>query len=222
MTTDKRYKYPRTPHHPLSPGNTDDDKLMSKETLVKNFSNVEVVITEKMDGENTTMYKNHFHARSIDSNFHPSRSYVKRLWSEISYMIGDGERICGENVYARHSLAYDNLESYFLGFSYWDSDVCLSWDDTIAHFERLGIVPVKVLYRGLYSDAVVDDLIKTLDFEKTEGFVIRTVSSFKYNEFANSVCKYVRPNHVSTEKYWMHCDVVPNNLNGSKGVTYGH
>lgn len=36
-----------------------------------------VVITEKMDGENTTLYRDGLHARSLDSRHHPSRNWVK-------------------------------------------------------------------------------------------------------------------------------------------------
>jgi len=43
----------------------------------------EVVVTEKMDGENTTMYCDNIHARSIDGRHHPSRDWVKMTVGEI-------------------------------------------------------------------------------------------------------------------------------------------
>jgi hypothetical protein len=43
------YKYPRTYHLPHSPGMTDDDKLMPN---FMGFRDTEIVISEKMDGEN--------------------------------------------------------------------------------------------------------------------------------------------------------------------------
>ena len=60
----KYYKYPRTPHLPWSPGKTNDDKVL-KDT--SHFLGKEIVMSLKMDGEATTLYNNHMHARSIDS-----------------------------------------------------------------------------------------------------------------------------------------------------------
>ena len=45
----KYIKYPRTWHHPISEGVTDDDKVL-KDT--SNFEGKEIVVTVKMDGEN--------------------------------------------------------------------------------------------------------------------------------------------------------------------------
>ena len=136
-----RVKYPRTFHFPWSPGASSDDKTLSS---VSHFVNREVVATEKMDGENTSGYSDgYIHARSLDSNNHPSRNWVKRFWSERYYNLPDGWRLCGENVYASHSIMYDELKSYFLGFSIWDGNQCLSWDDTLFWFQELGITPVR-------------------------------------------------------------------------------
>lgn len=49
------------------------------------FLGQEVVVTEKIDGENTTMYPDHIHARSLDSNHHPSRNIVKQLHGQVNY-----------------------------------------------------------------------------------------------------------------------------------------
>ena len=124
IATEERYKYPRTFHIPGSPGATSDDKVLSN---LDHFEGQEVVITEKMDGENTTIYPDYLHSRSLDSNNHPSRNWVKRLQGEIGYKIPKGLRICGENVFAQHAISYDKLPSYFLVFSIWEGNTCLSW-----------------------------------------------------------------------------------------------
>ncbi|WP_444997397.1 RNA ligase family protein [Aliikangiella sp. IMCC44359] len=124
-----RYKYPRTPHLPWSPGATRDDIRCVDSKI---FEDRMVVVTEKMDGENATLYKNHMHARSIDSRHHPSRDWLKKFHASIAYNIPAGWRICGENLFAQHSIAYKNLSSYFYGFSIWNEDNdCLSWKDTL-------------------------------------------------------------------------------------------
>ncbi len=62
----EKYKYHRTPHLPFSEGATSDDKILKTDD---HFYRMEdVVVTIKMDGENTTVYPDGtFHARSIAS-----------------------------------------------------------------------------------------------------------------------------------------------------------
>src|SRR5829696_5384608 len=95
------------------------------------LSGREVVVTEKLDGENTTMYADGLHARSLDSAHHPSRAWVKALQGRIGPGIPAGWRVCGENLYARHSIPYEDLDSWFYGFSVWDGEDCLDWDRTV-------------------------------------------------------------------------------------------
>lgn len=205
-----RFKYPRTPHLPVSPGATNDDKMLAN---VDHFLGKDVVITMKMDGENTTMYNDGMHARSIDSRAHPSRDWVKAFHASICHEIPDGWRICGENLYARHSIEYENLPSYFMGFSVWDdSNTALTWESTVEVFTMLGIQSVPVLYEGVFNESVITQLIKNFDTEKNEGFVIRLAGSFHYTEFEQSVAKWVRENHVQTDTHWTHSKVVPNKL----------
>ena len=71
----KAIKYPRTPHLPWSPGASSDDVLLIDTQM---FMGKPVVISEKMDGENTTLYADRLHARSLDSRHHPSRTWVKQ------------------------------------------------------------------------------------------------------------------------------------------------
>lgn len=209
------FKYPRTLHLPISPGVSSDDKKLSENDFKKYFYSTPVVITEKLDGENCNLYSNYIHARSLDSRHHPSRDWVKRFHSEISYKIPEGWRVCGENMFARHSVSYDNLDSYFYGFSIWDeNNICLSWEDTKVFFEIIGIQCVP----ELECQIVIQDLetLKILGEKVTkqgkEGYVIRRRDSFHYNDFYKSVTKYVRANHVQTDTHWMSSEIVPNKL----------
>lgn len=144
-----RVKFPRTYHLPWSAGLTGDDrKLESLDHLIGH----ECVITEKMDGENTTMTRDYLHARSLSYEAHPSRSWVRALHGQIAHEIPEGMRVCGENLYAVHSIAYENLRSYFQVFAIWDKrNVCLSWDETVEWCALLGLEPVPVLGRGRWD-----------------------------------------------------------------------
>lgn len=213
----KYVKYPKTPHLPWSASRDDDDIVID---TITHFEGKRVIITEKMDGENTSMYNDHIHARSIDSRFHASRAWVRQAWGNIKHDIPEGWRICGENVYAEHSIAYKNLESYFLGFSIWNEhNECLSWDETLHWFSLLGITPVPVLYDGIWNKKEIDyitypfvTLVCNPDQGRHEGYVIRLADKIRYDDFAMSYGKYVRRNHVQTDEHWMFKEVIPNKL----------
>jgi hypothetical protein len=200
-------KYPRTYHLPWSPGKTRDDRALPDATC---FEGREVVVTEKMDGENTTLYPDHLHARSLDSSDHPSRSWVKGYHAKIAYQIPRGWRVCGENLFAVHSIQYSALPSYFLAFSIWDEfNHCLSWSDTLEWCELLGVDLVPTIYRGIWSE----DSVRELAFPGCcEGYVVRLADGFPYGEFRKSVAKYVRAGHVQTSHHWRFEKVRQNTL----------
>ena len=208
----ERFKYPHTPHFPWSRKVTHDDRVMSMTNLGW-FRGRRVVVTEKLDGENTTMYPDHIHARSLDSRFHASRSWVKSFWGGIRADIPKGWRICGENMYAKHSIYYTELESYFYGFSIWNEhNVALPWDETVEWFNLLGIVPVPVLYDGIYDEKIIKWLWKESDRDKIEGNVMRDADAIRFEDFERRFAKFVRKGHVQTDEHWMHAEIVPNLL----------
>lgn len=146
----------------------------------------------------------HVHARSIDSKGGEDRAWVKQfLVNNVCFNLPDGWRVCGENLWAEHSIHYDDLPSYFLGFSIWNErNECLPWNETREWFELLGITPVPVLYIGPWNQQTLHRIEAGLDFAKDEGYVVRTYDGFKYSEFKSSVAKFVRAGHVQTTKHW--------------------
>jgi hypothetical protein len=208
-----RVKYPRTFHVPWSPGATSDDKTLSD---LSHFEGQEVVVTVKLDGENCTLYRDGLHARSLEYDAHASRDWVKALHARIAHEIPEGWRICGENLYAQHSIHYKYLASYFQVFSIWDGLRCLDWDTTCAYASMLGLKTVPVLYRGEWDKKLISNLCGpgagAYNGDLLEGYVIRLASDFRYGAFKRSVAKYVRANHVTTSDHWKSQQVVPNGL----------
>lgn len=203
-------KYPRTNHVPWSQSVQSDDRVYRDMSF---FHGKRVIVTKKMDGENTSMYRHTIHARSIDGTHHYTRDWVKAFWATLNYEIPEGWRICGENLWGQHSIIYQDLESYFQGFSIWDErNVALSWDDTLEWFDLLGITPVEVMYDGIYDEEAIKKLYKDSDWETLEGWVMRVADSFSYSQFRHSVAKFVRKGHVQTDKHWKEGDVKPNGL----------
>lgn len=207
---DRYIKYPRTFHLPWSTPH-DDDKMMSS---LAAFEGEEVVVTVKMDGENCTMYSNHLHALSLDSSGGMDRHMVKRLHSQIAHEIPAGWRLCGENLYIRHSIHYQGLKSYFYLFSIWnEANCCLSWDETAEWARLLNLVTVPQLYRGLWQPEKIQSLYApTFEGNECEGYVVRVARSFAFNEFHSVVGKVVRKGHVQTTAHWRHQTMVPNDL----------
>ncbi len=209
MTT--RYKYPRTPHLPFSPAyNFDEEQLAN----LACFDREEIVITEKMDGENTTLYgTGGWHARGLDNNRkHESRDWIANYWSnKWGTGLSSGWRICGENLYAKHSIQYNDLIDYFYGISVWDeNNICKSWNETVVLFDSLGIPPVPTLYQGKFSFEAMTGVAAALRPDQ-EGFVMRLAGEFDYQNFSSYVAKWVRANHVQTpEKHWFASKVVKN------------
>lgn len=202
-----RIHYPRTPHLPWSPGVAADDVRAAGPG---GLAGREVVVTEKLDGENTTLYADGLHARSLDSAHHPSRAWVKGLQGRIGPGIPAGWRVCGENLYARHSIPYEDLDSWFYGFSVWDGEHCLDWDRTVRFLRGLGVPTPRVLWRGTFDERALRRL--KLDTARQEGYVVRTAAGFARADFGRCVAKWVRVGHVQTSTHWMFAQVVPNGL----------
>lgn len=193
-------KYPRTYHLPWSLGVTDDDKVGNPD----HFNGKNVVVMEKMDGENTTIYPDgRYHARSLDGTGYPWQApmineVLERLYTAQGSVLSPSERLCGENLYACHSIEYNELKAWFYAFSIWDDDVCLSHDDLLSR----GFTTPKEFYRGPYDEQLIKDIANDLDLCKCEGYVVRNVEGFHYKDFSKNVMKFVRKEHVQTDVHW--------------------
>lgn len=200
-----KYKYSRTFHLPWSQGISDDDKVL-KDT--SHFEGKEIVVLEKMDGENLTVYSDcSYHARSIDSSSNPWQhdvvsDIIGRMYNDSGCAISPTERMVFENLFAVHSIEYSNLTSYAYLLSVWEGENCLSHDRTIEVSNATGIpVPVE-LYRGIYNEKLLIEIANSLDTSKVEGYVVRTVEGFHIDDFCKSVSKFVRKGHVQTDEHW--------------------
>lgn len=207
------YKYPRTFHFDYSPNVQNDDRMHQNIDFLKDQK---IIGSIKMDGECTSMYPDYIHARSIDSKHHESRSVVKQIHASIKHMIPGGWRICGENLFAKHSIHYKNLKSYFQVFSVWDQyNIALNWNDTKSFCNDLNLETVPVFYEGIFSKQHISMLFKAYeDFstDPVEGYVVRLACEFHYNDFTSSTAKYVKKNHVKSDKFWISQPIIPNEL----------
>jgi hypothetical protein len=205
-------KYPKTMHLLSSPNlQNDDRRIESMERLIGQ----EVVITEKLDGENTSFHFDKVHVRSEDEmERHPSRSIIKAIWGAVRYQIPPHIQIVGENLYAKHSIYYDRLTDFFYVFAVIDKErkVFLSVDDTLEWCNKLALYHVPILFRGHYGGE--DDFMVPASStygDECEGYVVRDVKEIPVDEWKVRAAKYVRAKHVKTTEHWK-TDWIPNKL----------
>jgi hypothetical protein len=216
MISKNLHKYPRTYHLPWSESKTDDDKTLTIEQVLSNFSGKTIVVTEKLDGENTTIYSDGYcHARSIDSRNHESRSYIKSLAAKIGCELPEGWRLMGENLFAKHSIEYNRLPDYFILFGIADqSNIALSWNEVKQYGNILGLYTAPILYMGAYDEiSIRNSQPSTSAFGGcVEGYVVRNASNFSMNDFSKNVAKFVRANHIQSKDHWMYSPIITNKL----------
>jgi hypothetical protein len=156
------------------------------------------------------------HARSLDTLDHPSRHWVKALHAQIKLDIPEGWRLFGENLYAKHSIYYGALPTYFFLFMIVDSNgMVLSWDEMTEYATLLGLQLPPVLFRGVYDEKQIAGCYRGRCpvgwGEAQEGYVVRYAGSFPFGDFEHNVAKWVRAGHVQTDDFWMK-NWVPNKL----------
>lgn len=201
------YSYPRTSHVPSSPGATSDDKHLTKAGLNYLTSGVELITSEKMDGGNLSLYPDYFHGRSKDSGTHHWDTLAKSIWSRVRFDIPEGWRISAESMYARRSVAYDDLESPLFIIGIWDeTNSLISWDDTVEWAALFGLPTVPLIYRGNDWEQANKAWSEQFDTEASEGYVIRDAGKIRYEDFSTHVAKWVRKDHVRTSADWRHRD----------------
>ena len=201
-------KYNRTYHLPWSPGATSDDKIS---TDVENLVGTEIVITEKLDGENTGMTDKGVYARSHAAFTTSPWSREVRLLHKMKVedQLGEGVFLFGENMEGVHSIEYTNLDSYFYIFGIRDNNIWIPWQQVEEYSYLLDIPTVPVLFKGVVSSvkelkSLVDDLVSKQSElgGEIEGVVVRSAGMFHNDDFAENVMKWVRKDHVQTDEHW--------------------
>lgn len=213
-------KYNRTFHFPWSKGGTNDDKITNN---ISTLLNVPIVITEKMDGSNTSLEVNGCFARThAGPPNHPSFDGLKALHASLKYKIPEGIQIFGEWCYALHSIEYSELPSYFMIFNIRDLNkepIWYSWDMIELWAEELELPTVPVLFKGIISsEKELQELVESFMILPSEcggireGVVVRFADSFKDANFSQFVMKCVRENHVQTSDHWKNQEIIKNKL----------
>jgi hypothetical protein len=190
-------KYPRTYVLPWSDSIGEGDRSFR---AIDRLRDTRVIATEKMDGENVTLYRDFLHTRSVARIDHPSRAWLNAYWESMREGIPEGWRICGEYLYVAHSVTYTQLRSFFLAFSVWNErNICLNWDESLLFLNRIGVSAVLVLYDGRFDQEAIHLNWQRNTSPQSEGYIVRSAGDIAYGDFRNMVGKYIRAGYVQSE-----------------------
>ncbi|KFK92664.1 MULTISPECIES: RNA ligase family protein [unclassified Serratia (in: enterobacteria)] len=215
---DVQRKYGRTYHYPFSPGTTSDDRINKKYWQDMQLINL-LIHTEKLDGENNCLNQYGVFARSHAApTVSPWTRQIRQRWQQIKNDLGDIE-LFGENVYATHSIEYRALEQDFYLFAVRCKDIWLSWEEVrfYAALFDFACVPELALSdqrqtEAEYRASIIEQAGEAGCFAphdvhtglpcSMEGIVTRNAAEFPVAQFSHNVFKYVRKNHVKTDRHW--------------------
>jgi len=221
---DDFYKFPSTPHLALlGEVAVRDDKVIS-EFERGEFLRHELVVEEKVDGANLGIsFDESGNIRAQNRGAYLQFPYLGQ-WKKLSSWLApktdalfeqltDRYILFGEWCYAQHSVIYDRLPDWFLGFDIFDKKdqmffSCRRRDEM---FRRLGIVSVPFLGRGHYSlNKLKGFLAKSrLREGSAEGAYLR----FDKGNWLAQRAKLVRPEFIQTiGEHWSRKRIHPHRL----------
>jgi len=225
---DDFFKFPSTLHLALL-GSVEvrEDKVLSKAERNK-FLLHQLIIEEKVDGANLGISfdaSGNIRAQNRGSYLHlPDAGQWKKLsdWlalrTDILFeQLSDRYILFGEWCYAQHSVIYDQLPDWFLGFDVYDKDTqrffsCARRDEV---FRSMAVVPVPKLKCGYFMLSELRDLLSLSHLGKrpAEGIYLR----HDQGDWLIERAKLVRPAFIqSVEEHWSCSGIKANQLSPSK------
>jgi ATP-dependent RNA circularization protein (DNA/RNA ligase family) len=182
------FKFPRTPHLSwLAKTPCRDDKVLSP-AEGHDFLDGETTVEEKVDGSNigfsldesgTLQVQNrgNYLTRGSHPQFQPLWPWIYARRLELTEALRPGLMLFGEWCFALHSVPYDRLPDWFLGFDVYDQTEGRFWsvDRRDPWLVGLGLATVPRLARGRFSMEQLRRLIGTSQFteEPMEGIYLR-------------------------------------------------
>lgn len=218
------FKFPSTPHLATLAGvDIRDDKVLS-DSERDEFLQHDIVVEEKVDGANLGISfdsEGNIRAQNRGAYLHlPGSGQWKKLgdWltprtDTLFEHLSDHFILFGEWCFAQHSVFYDRLPDWFLGFDVYDTRFgrFLSSNRRDALLMELCIAQVPVIARGHFAYPEVQQFLSTSKFgdQPAEGLYLR----FDHNDWLAQRAKLVRPAFIqSVEQHWSHSAIKPNRL----------
>lgn len=205
-------KYNRTFHVSFTEEKHLDDKTMNGVFENNLLNNKEIVISIKLDGGNCCLSSEGVFARthSVQTSC-PSFNYIKNIhYFPKKHLLNPNYKYFGENMYAKHSIEYNELTDYFYLFNILDleKNEWLSLKELQDEAKRLDFKVVPIVFIGKSDKKSIQKLIQNdimiMKFfgGECEGVVIRSVERFSDETWNENICKFVRKGHVQTDEHW--------------------
>ena len=224
------FKFPSTPHLITMPGvDVRGDKVLTPAEC-EEFLGHELTIEEKVDGANLGISfdsDSGIRAQNRGGYLHLPESGQWRKLDEwlrpradtLFEFLSDRYILFGEWCYARHSIHYERLPDWFLGFDVYDRERrCFSPSKRRDHlFEGMGICGVPHMTRGRFSRREIEGLLpeSRLTDGPAEGIYLRIEGDERLEQRA----KVVRSNFIQgMERHWSHGGLKTNRWAPCKGI----
>jgi hypothetical protein len=219
------HKFPHTPHLLwLGAGTPREDKVMPPDEVAE-FLKDELIIEEKVDGANMGLSlgpDGRLRAQSRGNYLAPGRSHAQwnPLWpwlaerrEELEEQLRDGLILLGEWCYARHTVPYDGLPDWFLGFDIYEISGRRFWsvDRRNALLAACGLCSIPEVKRGKVTPKQIPSLFGTsaVGHVPMEGLYFRRDHAGYLQARAKVVsCAFKQ----RIEEHWSRRAVVPNHL----------
>jgi hypothetical protein len=187
------FRFPHTPHLAwLGEGQPRDDKLLSPDEGQGLLSG-EVVVEEKVDGANIGLSTSDGGELRVQSRgtyvdpdhahrqFRPLRGWLLARESALIDALRPDRILFGEWCYAVHSVVYDRLPDWFIGFDVYDRCVGKFWDSSRrdALLTLLRLHPAPRIARGHFTIEGIGQLLSSpsqVGGRTIEGVVVRRES----------------------------------------------
>jgi hypothetical protein len=221
------FKFPHTPQLAwLAPGQPREDKVLS-EAERDAFLSGEIVVEEKVDGANvgfSVVTDGRLRAQNrgayigppgVHPQFGPLWGWIANHEAMLVEALGPNLMLFGEWCFAVHSVRYDLLPDWFLGFDVYDRSVNRFWSverrDSL--LGELGISAVPAVTRGRLDLEALCELLRGTGSQvgtgPAEGFYLRR----QKGEWLIDRAKLVRSEFVQgIDEHWSRRPLAKNRL----------
>ena len=219
------HKFPRTRHIFNVGGATVDDRILDTGECDTFMKEDDVFIAEKVDGAQLGISIDENYKIMIQNRSHyvnsKSHSQFEKLdkWvidhKEALFQILDQDTILfGEWLYAKHSIAYNNLPDYFMAFDLYNKKKKLFYnrDKLVEALKDTNVHYVREMYRGKIKDK--NHLLKMIEqnSDYTDGRVEGIYLKIFENDYVKARCKLVRNDFICGNEHWTKHTIERNKL----------
>ena len=222
------FKFPSTPHLALL-GHVDirGDKVMT-ESEQNVFLQHEIVVEEKVDGANlgisfdsdgTIRAQNRGEYLQIPftGQWKKLREWLTAKTDTLFEPLTDRYILFGEWCYAQHSVSYNRLPDWFLGFDIYDKNThrFISCNRRDELFQMMNVSPVPIITVGHFTLSELTEFLShsIVGDDPAEGLYLR----INQGDLLEQRAKLVRPAFIqSVDQHWSRSAIKPNRLLSEK------